>query len=226
MAYARRRTRRGALVVSAVVGLLAAWAGPAAGTVVERGHYADTDAFSFVDCGGVTFDVAETFSGQFILKATKDPEAFLLRDTFQFRDVITNRATGKWFVLRGIVNFHEIAYRHISGTIYEFTANETGQPFVIEDSSGRVVVRTGQHPAHRALRHARRRPARRCLHRGDAYVRPRAASRVRRPESVLRRRAPTYDVTSRRNRLPSSRRESGSPSGRARRRLPSRLRRR
>ena len=141
MAHARRRTRRGALVVAAVMGLLAAWVGPAAGTVVNRGHYADTDAFSFVDCGGITFDVASTFSGQFRIKATKDPEAFLVRDTFQFRDVITNRATGKWFVLRGIVNFHEIKYRHVSGTIYEFTANETGQPFVIEDSSGRVVVR-------------------------------------------------------------------------------------
>jgi hypothetical protein len=58
-------------------------------------------------------------------KETKDPDAFLLRDTFQFRDVITNRATKKWFVLRGIVNFHEIAYRHVSGTIYEFTANES-----------------------------------------------------------------------------------------------------
>jgi hypothetical protein len=85
------------------------------------------------------------------VKATKDPEAFLLRDTFQFRDVITNRATGKWFVLRGIVNFHEISYRHISGTIYEFTANESGQPFVIEDSSGRVVVRDRGNIRHVAL---------------------------------------------------------------------------
>jgi len=136
----RRTTRRGARVGLAVVGLLAALAGPAAGTVVERGHYADTETFSFVDCGG-TFDVVSTFSGQFRMKATKDPEAFLLRDTYQFRDVITNRATGKWFVLRGNVNFHEISYRHIGGTLYEFTANESGQPFVIEDSSGSVVVR-------------------------------------------------------------------------------------
>ena len=129
------------MTVAAVVGLLAASVGPAAGTVVDRGHYADTDAFSFVDCGGITFDVASTFSGQFRIKATKDPEAFLVRDTYQFRDVITNRATGKWFVFRGIVNFHEIKYRHLGGTLYEFTANESGQPFVIEDSSGRVVVR-------------------------------------------------------------------------------------
>ena len=141
MAKARRRTRRGALVVAAAVALLVVWAGPASGTVVERGHYADTETFSFVDCGGITFDEVSTFSGQFRMKATKDPEAFLLRDTFQFRDVITNRATGKWFVLRGIVNFHEITYRHVSGTIYEFTANESGQPFVLEDSSGRVVLR-------------------------------------------------------------------------------------
>ena len=141
MAEARRRRKRGALVVSVAAALLAIGAGPALGTVVDRGHYADTETSSFVDCGGITFDDVSTFSGQFRMKATKDPEAFLLRDTYQFRDVITNRATKKWFVLRGIVNFHEIAYRHISGTIYEFTANESGQPFVIEDSSGRVVVR-------------------------------------------------------------------------------------
>ena len=151
MAEARRRRRRGAFVGSLGVVLLALWAGSAAGTVVDRGHYADTESSSFVDCGGITFDDVSTFSGQFRMKATKDPEAFLLRDTFQFRDVITNRATKKWFVLRGIVNFHEIAYRHISGTIYEFTANESGQPFVIEDSSGRVVVRDRGNLRHTAL---------------------------------------------------------------------------
>jgi hypothetical protein len=139
------------LVGSVVAALLAIGAGPAAGTVVDHGHYADTETSSFVDCGGITFDEVNTFSGQFRMKATKDPEAFLLRDTFQFRDVITNRATGKWFVLRGNVNFHEIAYRHISGTIYEFTANESGQPFVIEDSSGRVVVRDRGNLRHTAL---------------------------------------------------------------------------
>jgi hypothetical protein len=141
VADAKRRTRRGALVGAAAAVLLALAAGPAAGTVVDRGHYTDTFAASFVDCGGITFDEVITFTGQFRIQATKDPEAFLVRDTFKFRDVITNRATGKWFVLRGIVNFHEIKYRHIGGTLYEFTANESGQPFVLEDSSGRVVVR-------------------------------------------------------------------------------------
>ena len=134
-----------------VMALFALGAGPAAGTIADRGHYAETESSSFVDCGGITFDEVNTFSGQYLLKATKDPEAFLLRDTFQFRDVITNRATKKWFVLRGIVNFHEIAYRHVSGTIYEFTANESGQPFVIEDSSGRVVVRDRGNIRHTAL---------------------------------------------------------------------------
>ena len=151
MAEARRRSRRGALVGSLVMALFALGAGPAAGTIADRGHYAETESSSFVDCGGITFDEVNTFSGQYMLKATKDPEAFLLRDTFQFRDVITNRATKKWFVLRGIVNFHEIAYRHVSGTIYEFTANESGQPFVIEDSSGRVVVRDRGNIRHTAL---------------------------------------------------------------------------
>jgi hypothetical protein len=139
------------LVVTAAVASLAVWAGQAAGTIAERGHYEETESSSFVDCGGITFDEAITFAGQYMLKATKDPEAYLLRDTFQFRSVITNRATKKWFVLRGIVNFHEIAYRHVSGTIYEFTANESGQPFVLEDASGRVVVRDRGNIRHTTL---------------------------------------------------------------------------
>jgi hypothetical protein len=150
VAEARRRSRRGALVGSLVMALFALGAGPAGGTVVDRGHYEGTETSSFADCG-TTFDDVFSFSGQFRMKATKDPEAFLLRDTFQFRDVITNRATGKWFVVRGNVNFHEIGYRHVSGTIYEFTANESGQPFVIEDSSGRVVVRDRGNIRHTAL---------------------------------------------------------------------------
>ena len=73
MAKARLRTRRGALVVAAAVALLAIWVGPAAGTIAERGHYADTESSSFVDCGGITFDEVITFSGQYMLRATKTP---------------------------------------------------------------------------------------------------------------------------------------------------------
>ena len=138
--------------------------------------------------------------------------------------MITNRATGKWFVLRGIVNFHEIAYRHVSGTIYEFTANESGQPFVIEDASGRVIVRDRGNIRHTALFDTL----------GDAQP---GAVFIEETHTLVPGPHPGFDdpdtfcdaaisLTTRRpgDRLPP-RRESGSPSARARRRLPSRPRR-
>ena len=38
-------------MVGLVVALFALLAGPAAGTVVDSGHYSGTDSFSFDDCG-------------------------------------------------------------------------------------------------------------------------------------------------------------------------------
>jgi hypothetical protein len=127
-------------MVGLVAALLALLAGPAAGTVVESEHYSGTDSYSFDDCGFTINGEAE-FSGQFRVRADRDGEAFYARDTFSFRDVLTNADTGEWFVVRGHGVFNEVKATLVSGTIYEFVAVEAGQPFVIEDSDGNVVVR-------------------------------------------------------------------------------------
>jgi hypothetical protein len=44
-------------------------------------------------------------------------------------------------VQRGKGLFHDTKATQTSGTIYEFVAIEAGQPFVIADSTGKVVVR-------------------------------------------------------------------------------------
>ena len=62
-------------------------------------------------------------------------------DKFWHRDVYTNPDTEEWFVVRGNGLFTEIKATLVSGNIYEFTAIEAGQPFVIEDSAGNVIVR-------------------------------------------------------------------------------------
>jgi hypothetical protein len=58
-----------------------------------------------------------------------------------FRDVITNPENGKWFVIRGQDRLNEVKATHIEGNIYEFVVVEVGQPFVLEDADGRVLVR-------------------------------------------------------------------------------------
>jgi hypothetical protein len=125
--------------VFAVVATLA-FGSSAAATVIAQQHYSGTDSSSFDDCG-FTIDVQSTFEGVLHFRVVKGGEAFLAHDNYSFRDVLTNRATGKWFVIRGNAMYHEIKGTLVSGTIYEFVALESGQPFVIEDSAGHVVVR-------------------------------------------------------------------------------------
>ncbi len=112
----------------------------ASATVIEQGRFSGTDSFSFDDCG-FWLDVESTFQGHGLFRVDKGGQAFLSKTTFRFRDVLTNRATGKSFVVRGHGLFHEIKATQISGTVYEFQAVEAGQPFVIEDSAGNVIVR-------------------------------------------------------------------------------------
>jgi hypothetical protein len=127
-------------VLSLAVTTALAFAQGATATVIEQQHYSDTDSFSFDDCG-FTLNVEESFSGHFLLRVDKGGEAFLVKDAFSFRNVLTNPETGEWFVIRGHGVFHETQATQVSGTIYEFTSIEAGQPFVIEDSAGNVVVR-------------------------------------------------------------------------------------
>ena len=118
MTQPSRRTKRRGTMVGLVVALLALLAGPAAGTVVESGHYSGSDSFSFDDCG-FWLDVEETFSGHFRVRADRDGEAFYGKDTFSFRSVFTNRDTEEWFVIRGHGVFNEIKATLVSGTIRE-----------------------------------------------------------------------------------------------------------
>ena len=71
----------------------------------------------------------------------KTGQAFLEKNNNFFRDVLTNPDTGKWFVVTGHALFHDIKATQVDGNIYEFKAVEAGQPFTIEDSNGKVIVR-------------------------------------------------------------------------------------
>jgi hypothetical protein len=152
MALGDRRMKKSAVACLAAlaVALLVIGASPAAATVVESGFYSDTDSFSFDDCG-FTLDVESEFSGHFVVRADKGGQAFYGKDNFSYRDVYTNPETGGWFVVRGNALFSEIKATQVSGNIYEFVAIEAGQPFVIEDSAGNVIVRDRGVIRHTAL---------------------------------------------------------------------------
>jgi hypothetical protein len=126
------------LALGPLLGLLVALPANAAPIVNER--YSGTD--SFADCGG--FQVESTFSGRAMIKdatPATDGQFFYLQDNFQYRDVITNPATGEFVVVRGNGIFKEVQARQVEGSVFTFLTHEAGQPFVVEDSSGRVVLR-------------------------------------------------------------------------------------
>jgi hypothetical protein len=132
--------------VSSVVGLtalaVAVAAVPAGASVVERGEYSGTDSFSYRDCGDPV-EVQVEFSGQYRIRAGKGAEesAFFLLDNYAYREVHTNLDTGEWFVVRGNAVINEVAATRREGSIFEVVTLEAGQPFVVEDSSGDVVLR-------------------------------------------------------------------------------------
>src|SRR5215212_6560917 len=138
------------LLVGVVAAAFAVGGTPAAATVVEREHYSGTEEFTDHGCG-LTLNHVSTFYGQALLRVDKSGEAFLVKDSFHFRDVVTNPETGLWFVVRGHGLFHEIRATQVEGTIYEFEAVEAGQPFVLEDAEGNVIVRDRGVIRHTAL---------------------------------------------------------------------------
>jgi hypothetical protein len=125
------------LVVGPLLGLLVALPANAAPIVNER--YSGTE--SFTECG---FQGESSFSGRVMIKdatPATDGQFFYFQDNYQYRDVITNPATGEFVIVRGNGIIKEIQPRQMEGSVFTFLTHEAGQPFVVEDSSGRVVLR-------------------------------------------------------------------------------------
>ncbi len=142
MTRARFQRRAGKLALSVAVALVALGAMPAGATIVERGKYTDTWSDSYDDCG-FTVQVEGTVHGQYRIRQGKGKTAtaFFLRDRFNYREVHTNVETGEWFVIRGRGLFNEVKARRVEGNVFRFVSIEAGQPFVVENSAGEVVLR-------------------------------------------------------------------------------------
>jgi len=66
---------------------------------------------------------------------------FFVHQSFTFREVRTNTLTGEWFVVSGHSTTRDVKATRVAGSVYEVTQVLSGQPFVVTDSSGRVVLR-------------------------------------------------------------------------------------
>jgi hypothetical protein len=115
-------------------------ASPVSAAPLEGGHYSWTD--SGTECGGY---VRESSGGGVYMIKDATPQTggqfFYFQDNYWWRDVLTNPATGSWAIVRGNGIFKEVRAVPQTDTIVTYHTIEAGQPFVIEDMSGNVVLR-------------------------------------------------------------------------------------
>ena len=125
----------------AVALLAASVAAPADATVRDRSRLQEEWSFA-ADCG-FPIEVTGSSSLRFVLREGKnaDAGAFPVLNRFSYSETWTNAESGEWFVIRGNTTFNEVKSTRVEGSIFEFRAIEAGQPFVVEDSGGKVVVR-------------------------------------------------------------------------------------
>lgn len=133
---------RSVAAVALGCGAVLAMASPGQATVIEREHYSGTFTDVHTDCG-FPVEVAGSFSGVAHLRVGKGDQAsaFFLHDNFRYREVHTNPANGSFVVISGNGLFHEVRATPLGDDLFEFTAIESGQPFVLEDEEGNVVLR-------------------------------------------------------------------------------------
>lgn len=134
-------TARLAIRIAAAIVLLAVAVPPAAAVQYEKvGHYDDTDAWSYGDCG---FDVSveARFWGTFAMRAGTGPDAgaFFARNTYFFEEVHT-RDGGPTIYVSGHGRWIEVTGTQVEGSIFEFTVVNAGQPLEVRDEDGQLIV--------------------------------------------------------------------------------------
>lgn len=112
---------------------------PAQAAPLDREHYSGTDSFDFDDCGFVIHDEV-TFEGVFMLKAPRDPGAPpYLFDNYDNHETMT--ANGRTLTIDHQGLYKDLHITLVEGTTYQFVAMEAGQPFVVRDGDGNVLLR-------------------------------------------------------------------------------------
>lgn len=109
--------------------------------VYEQGHYNEPYSFSYDDCG-FPIEVEGRARGHFRTTVVPDSggQAFFADDHYRYRETQTNTETGDSITIWGKGHFKEHTAELVEGDVWEFTATDTGTPFVVVDD-GKVVLR-------------------------------------------------------------------------------------
>lgn len=66
---------------------------------------------------------------------------FFFTNNYSFREVHTDPATGRWFVVMGNGQPKDVKAKPVGGNVFEVAIKNSGQPLIVEDSTGKVVLR-------------------------------------------------------------------------------------
>jgi len=119
--------------------LALALAVPVQAAPIEYVHYSGTDSFNFDDCGFVIHDEV-VFEGVFMLKAPRT-EGAPPRYFDNYHSIETLTANGRTATIEHQGLYKDLHITLVEGTIYEFVAMEAGQPFVVRDGDGNILIR-------------------------------------------------------------------------------------
>ena len=135
-----RRLRALAVIGSALIAMTMV-AGTATATIVERDRSIKTPyEFTAWDCGypmqvtGVATDLIH------VRADNRNPDNGFFTDNYAVTETWTG-PDGRFFTLSHNGQFKNVQAHQIDGSLYQFEDHETGQPFVIADSRGKVVYR-------------------------------------------------------------------------------------
>ena len=94
-------------------------------------------------CGLEEVQLKVEFSGRFHIREGKGKQAgaFFAHDNYSVLETITNRQNNKSFTVSRDGVFQDIRATRVDGSIFEFVSHEVGQPFVVRDMDGNVVLR-------------------------------------------------------------------------------------
>ena len=131
--------------VALILGILLALAVvmPVSAEQYSREAYEWTDGGSY-ECGdGNWIDWSAAGSGVLDIRTGKgqDVNAFFAHDRYQWHSTDVRRSDGLTLHFSGNAQFKETKAVRMSGSVFEFTAVEAGQPFVVRDGDGNVLVR-------------------------------------------------------------------------------------
>ena len=142
----RRRAFLGSLIGLALIGVSAV---PARATIYEKdAPYTVSRDDGVFDACGVTVHHTVTYSGRIMIRTGKGDlaGAFFAHDQFSYLETWTNAAVGtqsegKFFTISGSYLSQDVRATHISGSIFQFVTHQVGQPYVVRNMAGTVVLR-------------------------------------------------------------------------------------